>query len=136
MLVGDVISATVPWVKENPVIAPQVLRLTSAVACCHVGFLAKFTGSPSSTISVALYLLLAGTWQGLQDGLDLRIARVIGVLEQHADVLRGRRRRTDHPFPVDVGHERGLSGRAGDRFGAQIGESGPRNHGRRTGGCG
>jgi hypothetical protein len=48
MLVGDVISATVPWVKENPVIAPQVLRLTSAVACCHVGFLTGITDSPSS----------------------------------------------------------------------------------------
>src|ERR1700678_435180 len=129
MLVGDVISATVPWVKENPVIAPQVLRLTSAVACCHVGFLAKFTKSPSSTISVGLYVLLAGTWQGLQNGLDLRIARVAGVLEQDADILGGRSRGADHPFPVDVGHERGLSGRAGDRFGAEIRESGPRNHG-------
>jgi hypothetical protein len=36
---GDVISATVPWAKVNPVIAPHVLRLTSAVACCHAGFL-------------------------------------------------------------------------------------------------
>jgi hypothetical protein len=40
MRVGEVISPTVPWAKANPVIAPQVLRLTSAVACCHVGFLA------------------------------------------------------------------------------------------------
>src|SRR5690349_1109354 len=36
--VGEVISSTVPWAKANPVIAPHVLRLTSAVACCHVGF--------------------------------------------------------------------------------------------------
>jgi hypothetical protein len=36
--VGDVISSTVPWAKANPVIAPHVLRLTSAVACCQVGF--------------------------------------------------------------------------------------------------
>jgi hypothetical protein len=49
MLVGDVISATVPWVKESPVIAPHVLRLTSAVACCQVGFLTGCTESPTST---------------------------------------------------------------------------------------
>ena len=41
--VGDVISSTVPWAKANPVIAPHVLRLTSAVACCHVGFLTGCT---------------------------------------------------------------------------------------------
>src|SRR6516225_7411088 len=46
MLAGDVISATVPRAKVNPVIAPQVLRLTSAVACCHVGF---FTEGMEST---------------------------------------------------------------------------------------
>jgi hypothetical protein len=51
MLVGDVISATVPWVKESPVIAPHVLRLTSAVACCQVGFLTGCTESPSFTAS-------------------------------------------------------------------------------------
>jgi hypothetical protein len=39
MLAGDVRSATVAWVKVNPVIAPQVLTLTSAVACCQAGFL-------------------------------------------------------------------------------------------------
>jgi hypothetical protein len=38
MEAGDVMSATVPWAKVKPVIVPQVLRLTSAVACCHVGF--------------------------------------------------------------------------------------------------
>jgi hypothetical protein len=48
MLVGDVTSATVPWAKVNPVIAPQVLRLTSAVACCHVGFFTEGTESPPS----------------------------------------------------------------------------------------
>src|SRR5579862_7478932 len=37
MLVGDVRSATVPCAKANPVMAPQVLRLISAVACCHLG---------------------------------------------------------------------------------------------------
>jgi hypothetical protein len=43
MLVGDVMSAAVPCAKEIPVIAPHVLRLTSAVACCHVGFLTECT---------------------------------------------------------------------------------------------
>src|ERR1700730_16304420 len=52
--VGDVISSTVPWVKANPVIAPHVLRLTSAVACCHVGFLTGCTESPSSHVSARL----------------------------------------------------------------------------------
>ena len=47
--VGDVMSSIVPWAKANPVIAPHVLRLTSAVACCHVGFLTGCTKSPSST---------------------------------------------------------------------------------------
>jgi hypothetical protein len=41
MLAGDVTSATVPRAKVNPVIAPQVDRLTSAVACCHAGFFAE-----------------------------------------------------------------------------------------------
>ena len=50
MRVGDVISPTVPWAKANPVIAPQVLRLTSAVACCQVGFLPGCTKSPSFTL--------------------------------------------------------------------------------------
>src|SRR5437667_5417857 len=44
--VGEVISSTVPWAKANPVIAPHVLRLTSAVACCQVGFLKGGTDSP------------------------------------------------------------------------------------------
>jgi hypothetical protein len=43
MLAGDVMSATVPWAKVNPVIAPQVLRLTSAVACCQAGFFTECT---------------------------------------------------------------------------------------------
>jgi hypothetical protein len=48
ILVGDVMSSTLPWAKANPVIAPQVLRLTRAVACCHVGFLMGCMGSPPS----------------------------------------------------------------------------------------
>jgi len=47
MLVGDVMSARVAWAKVIPVIAPAVLRLTSAVACCQRCFLAPFTDSPS-----------------------------------------------------------------------------------------
>jgi hypothetical protein len=44
MLVGEVRSATVPCAKANPVMAPQVLRLISAVACCHLGFLTDCMG--------------------------------------------------------------------------------------------
>src|SRR5580658_6631629 len=44
MLVGEVRSATVPCAKANPVIAPQVLRLIRAVACCHRGFLTVCMG--------------------------------------------------------------------------------------------
>jgi hypothetical protein len=44
MLVGEVRSATVPWAKANPVMAPQVLRLIRAVACCHLGFLTDCMG--------------------------------------------------------------------------------------------
>src|SRR5215467_9614599 len=36
-LAGDRRSAAVCGTKENPVIAPPALRLTSAVACCHQG---------------------------------------------------------------------------------------------------
>jgi hypothetical protein len=42
MLVGDEMSAAAALgTKDNPVIAPPALRLTSAVACCHQGFLAE-----------------------------------------------------------------------------------------------
>ena len=47
-------SATVAWAKVNPVTAPQVLRLTSAVACCHVGFFTVCTGSPPSPFQVCV----------------------------------------------------------------------------------
>src|ERR1700685_2618443 len=134
MLVGDVISATVPWVKESPVIAPHVLRLTSAVACCHVGFLTGCTESPSSTTQCGLpfrdgaadlrrYAGLARPGQGLQDGLDLRISRAAGVLAQHADVLRRGRRRGYQPLVVDGGDEGGLPGRAGHGLGALVREA-------------
>ena len=47
-LVGDVMSATVPWATVNPVIAPQVDRLTSAVDRCHVGFVVTPRGPAGS----------------------------------------------------------------------------------------
>src|SRR6266581_4425993 len=78
ILVGDVISSTVPWAKANPVIAPHVLRLTSAVACCHVGFLTGCTRSPSSVFAGRLDGLAAGADGGplrqLAPGRLLRIA--------------------------------------------------------------
>src|SRR5215469_1757583 len=46
MLVGVVRSATAPGTNENPAIAPPVLRLTSAVTCCHRGFAAGLISSP------------------------------------------------------------------------------------------
>src|SRR5580692_1983903 len=82
MLAGDVICATVPWLKESPVIAPQVDRLTRAVACCQVGFLRGCTESPSFPCVAAGQVPLPGARQRLQDGLDLCVARVVGVLEQ------------------------------------------------------
>ena len=47
MLVGEVRLAAGPWATENPVIAPAVLRLTSAVACCHRAFLVDCTRAAS-----------------------------------------------------------------------------------------
>src|SRR5690348_1602301 len=100
MLAGDVTSATVPWAKVNPVIAPQVLRLTSAVACDQDGLLLLTVrvGSPPSLGSLAVR-------QGLEDLLHLRVAGVAGILEQHARVLRGYRAGAGHPLLVHVGHE-------------------------------
>ncbi len=37
MLVGELMSAAAFGTKENPVMAPPALRLTSAVICCHRG---------------------------------------------------------------------------------------------------
>src|ERR1700689_3979961 len=127
MLVGDVISATVPWVKENPVIAPHVLRLTSAVACCQVGFLTECIESPSSAAACGSYLPtclayvvsvpLAGPRQRLQDRLDLRITWVIGVLVQHADIPGGGGGSADHPVLIDGGDKCRLARRTGHRLG-------------------
>ena len=41
MLAGELISAAAFGTKENPVMAPPALRLTSAVICCHRGRLAE-----------------------------------------------------------------------------------------------
>src|SRR5689334_21377417 len=38
-LVGEVIVAAAPGTKLSPVITPPALTVTSAVACCHHGFL-------------------------------------------------------------------------------------------------
>src|SRR5512146_1216692 len=67
MLVGDVTSATVPWAKVNPVIAPQVLRLTSAVACDQDGLL---------LLTVRVGPLLP--WAHSPCGRDLRICCTCG----------------------------------------------------------
>ena len=47
-LVGDVMSATVPWATVKPVITPQVDRPTSAVDRCHVGFVVTPRGPAGS----------------------------------------------------------------------------------------
>src|SRR6266513_6319051 len=80
--VGDVISSTVPWAKANPVMAPHVLRLTSAVACCQVGFLTGGTDSPpfscafgraASGVLSSVSGSLPHVRQGLENRLDLRV---------------------------------------------------------------
>src|SRR5215467_2875480 len=45
--VGEVIVAAAPGTKVNPVIAPPVLTVTSAVACFHHGFLTDCTETSS-----------------------------------------------------------------------------------------
>src|ERR1700730_19146593 len=44
-LVGEVIVVAAPGTKLSPVITPPVLTVTSAVACCHHGFLTERTAS-------------------------------------------------------------------------------------------
>src|SRR5580704_14537178 len=60
--VGEVISSTVPWARVNPVIAPHVLRLTSAVACCQVGFLS--VGLLSTGLLSVGFLSVGFFWGG------------------------------------------------------------------------
>ena len=44
---GEVMVAAAPGTKLNPVSTPPVLTVTSAVACCHHGFLTERTGTTS-----------------------------------------------------------------------------------------
>src|SRR5438034_8006227 len=127
--VGDVISSTVPWAKANPVIAPHVLRLTSAVACCQVGFLSVGllwggTDSPSFSSAFGRGGLGKGALssvsgslphvrQRLEDRLHLRVTWIAGVGEQHADIVGRGLRGTHHPLPVRIRDQRRLTRRAG-----------------------
>src|SRR5947199_6576799 len=142
--VGDVISSTVPWAKANPVMAPHVLRLTSAVACCPVGFLRGGTDSPPfssafgrAASGLGALSLVSGSLlhvrQGLENRLDLRVTWVVGVGEQHADVVGGGGRGAYHPLPVRVRDQRGLTGCAGHRLRTLAGEARMRDDGRRAG---
>src|SRR5882757_9817217 len=157
--VGDVISSTVPWAKANPVIAPHVLRLTSAVACCQVGFLSVgllsvgllsvgflWGGTDSPPFSSAFgpggvgkcaLSSVSGSLphvrQRLENRLHLRITWVAGVGEQHADVVGRGRRGAYHPLPVRVRDQRRLTCRAGHRLRALAGEARVRDDGRRSG---
>src|SRR2546430_7338308 len=125
--VGDVISSTVPWAKANPVIAPHVLRLTSAVACCQVGFLKGGTDSPPFSwslgrggVGMGALSSVSGSLphvrQRFEDRLDLGATWITGVGEQHADVVGRGRRGAHHPLPVRVGDQRRLTRRAGHRL--------------------
>src|SRR5580704_5250938 len=105
-LVGEVISPTVPCASEKPVIAPQVLRLTSAVACCQLAFLAERTlitsfpvaGPPRRAAPVSgSASARCRPGDRPQNVLHLRRARVVRVLEEHADVLRCLGGRPHHP---------------------------------------
>src|SRR5258708_22623289 len=97
MLVGDVISSTVPWAKANPVIAPHVLRLTSAVACCHVGFLTGCTRITFFRVPARIagpvgagglpFPPLARAGQPLENRLHPRIARVVSGRAQHPHLV-------------------------------------------------
>src|SRR5260370_9148037 len=120
MLGGVARSAAPPGTKENPVMAPPVLRLTSAVICCHRGRPATLISSPhfrwhwavmrEQTRRAPGLCRQPGAGQVPKDGLDLRVAGVVRVFEQHGGVLRGVRTRADDPLPVDIGHEGGLPG--------------------------
>src|SRR5258708_9746464 len=157
--VGEVISSTVPWAKANPVIAPHVLRLTSAVACCQVGFLSVgllsvgflsvgflWGGTDSPPFSSAFgpggvgkcaLSSVSGSLphvrQRLENRLHLRITWVAGVGEQHADGVGRGRRVAYHPLPVRLRDQRRLTCRAGHRLRALAGEARVRDDSRRAG---
>src|SRR5487761_234034 len=161
-LVGEVIVVAAPGTKLSPVITPPVLTVTSAVACCHQGFLAERTAtlppfdrySPFRGVQyeavvpvcprgrlpphgghryLAAARLPAGGGQAAQDRLDPRVARVAGVLEQHACLLRDLRRRAAHPLFEDVAHQCRLAAGAAERSRAAGRVPGPGNEYRRAG---
>src|SRR3984957_17080164 len=118
-LVGEVIVSAAPGTKLNPAITPPVVTVTSAVACCHHGFLTECTVPlpPFGGYSPELrWRLQPETGQAGQDRLPLRVARVVGVLEQHAGLRRHLRRGAAHPLLEDVAHQRRLPGRGADRL--------------------
>src|ERR1700728_4215214 len=76
-LAGEIIVVAAPGTKLSPVITPPVLTVTSAVACCHHGFLTERTASLppfggyspnrgvqydrfSGLLAVACFLVVAG----------------------------------------------------------------------------
>src|SRR5487761_380804 len=138
-LVGEVIVVAAPGTKLSPVITPPVLTVTSAVACCHQGFLAERTAtlppfdrySPFRGVQyeavvpvcprgrlpphgghryLAAARLPAGGGQAAQDRLDPRVARVAGVLEERARDV------------VQLGHHRVLTVDHREGSGALLGE--------------
>src|SRR6266496_1590135 len=60
MPVGEARSAAALGTKENPVIAPPAVRLTSAVTCCHRGRPAESISSPLSWLGGAGLSWLGG----------------------------------------------------------------------------
>src|SRR5215831_6503123 len=129
MLDGEVRSAGELGTKENPEIVPLALRLTSAVTCCQRGLLSEITSSPPFRLelgrdnrgrrAMVRYLRgMLGPLQLLENGLHLRISRVIRILEQHCGVLSGSRRGAHHPPLVHVGHEGALPSEPAQRLGA------------------
>src|ERR1700722_15719779 len=110
-LVGEVMVAAAPGTKLNPVITPPVLTVTSAVACCHHGFLTERTGTtsplrrlqsclrrPVSAGGAPFARLLPGRGQAVENGLHLGVAWVGGVLEQHPGLRGDLRGRAAHPL--------------------------------------
>src|SRR5271170_313135 len=65
-LVGEVIVAAAPGTKLKPVITPPVVTVTSAVACCHHGFLTERTGTTSPLRRLQSSLRLA-VWFRMTD---------------------------------------------------------------------
>src|ERR1700733_4844414 len=151
-LAGEIIVVAAPGTKLSPVITPPVLTVTSAVACCHHGFLTErmaslppFGGySPIRGVQYAWFFRVAGGrlppggrrvpvapplpargGQAAQDRLHPGVARVVGVLEKHACLLGDPRRRAAHPLLEGVGHQCRRTGGAVERSGAAGGVTGP-----------